>query len=232
MNGKAILALCAAALSASSAAAADRSLSVTTFDKVRIDGPFSVRLTTGVSPFARVSGSQAAIDAVSVDQQGRTLIVRGNPSSWGGNYPGKSRGPVEISVGTQDLAAAYVNGPGSLQIDRIKGLSFDLAVQGSGSASVADARVDQMKVSISGVGTVSIAGSAPKLTALVRGTSALDASRLAVKDVTVGAEGPAQVRVNASNSAKVDARGVSSVEVAGGGACTVSAQGSAVITGC
>ena len=232
MNGKAILALCTVALSASSAAAADRTLSVTTFDKVRIDGPFSVRLTTGVSPFARVSGSQAAIDAVSVDQQGRTLIVRGNPSSWGGNYPGKSRGRVEISVGTQDLAAAYVNGPGSLQIDRVKGLSFDLAVQGSGSASVADAKVDQMKVSISGVGTVSIAGSAPKLTALVRGTSALDASRLAVKDVTIGAEGPAQVRVTASNSAKVDARGVSSVEVGGGGACTVSAQGSAVITGC
>ena len=51
-----------------------------------------------------------------------------------------------------------------------------------------------MKVSISGVGTASIAGSAPKLTALVRGTSALDASGLAVKDATVGAEGPAQVR--------------------------------------
>ena len=49
MNGKAILALCAAALSASSATAAERTLSVTTFDKVRLDGPFSVRLTTGVS---------------------------------------------------------------------------------------------------------------------------------------------------------------------------------------
>ena len=106
MNGKAILALCAAALSASSATAAERTLSVTTFDKVRLDGPFSVRLTTGVSPFAKVSGSAAAIDAVSVDQQGRTLIIRGNPSSWGGNYPGQSRGPVEISVGTQDLSAA------------------------------------------------------------------------------------------------------------------------------
>ena len=231
MNGKAILALCATALSASSATAAERTLSVTTFDKVRIDGPYSVRLTTGVSPFAKVSGSAAAIDAVSVDQQGKTLIVRGNPSAWGGN-PGQSRGPVEISVGTQDLAAAYVNGPGSLQVNRIKGLSFDLSVQGSGSASIADAKVDQMKINISGVGTVSIAGSAPKLTALVRGTSSLDASGLAVKDATVGAEGPAQVRVTATNSAKVDARGVSSVEVAGGGACTVKAQGSAVITGC
>ena len=89
-----------------------------------------------------------------------------------------------------------------------------------------------MKINISGVGTVSIAGSAPKLTALVRGTSSLDASRLSVKDATVGAEGPAQVRVTATNSAKVDARGVSSIDVAGGGACTVKAQGSAVITGC
>ncbi len=232
MKSAAILALFLAALPASQAAAAERTLSVTTFDKVRIDGPYRVRVTTGVSPFARVSGSAAAIDGVSVDQQGKTLIVRSNPSSWGGNYPGQPRGPVEISVGTQDLAAAYVNGPGSLSIDRIKGLLFDLSVQGSGSAAIADAKVDQMKVAISGVGTVSIAGAAPKLTALVRGTSALDASSLAVKDVTIGAEGPAQVRLNASNSAKVDARGVSSIEIAGGAACTVKAQGSAVVTGC
>ncbi|HEU0284609.1 MAG TPA: DUF2807 domain-containing protein [Sphingomicrobium sp.] len=232
MKSAAILALFLAAFPSSKATAAERTLSVTTFDKVRIDGPYRVRVTTGVSPFARVSGSAAAIDGVSVDQQGRTLIVRSNPSSWGGNYPGQPRGPVEISVGTQDLAAAYVNGPGSLSIDKIKGLLFDLSVQGSGSAAIADAKVDQMKVAISGVGTVSIAGAAPKLTALVRGTSALDASRLAVKDVTIGAEGPAQVRLNASNSAKVDARGVSSIEIAGGAACTVKAQGSAVVAGC
>jgi hypothetical protein len=231
MNRTAILALCLASL-ASPAAAAERNLSVTSFDRIRIDGPFKVRLATGVSPFAKVSGSPAAIDAVSVDQQGRTLIVRGNPSSWGGNYPGQARGPVEISVGTQDLSAAWVNGPGSLAVDKIKGLSFDLAVQGSGAAAVANAKVDQMKIAISGVGTVSIAGTAPKLTAIVRGTSSLDASGLAVKDATVGAEGPAQVRVTASNTAKVDARGVSVVDVAGGAACTVKAQGSAVVTGC
>ncbi len=232
MNRSAILAFFLAVLPASQAAAAERTLSVTTFDKVRIDGPYRVRVTTGVSPFARVSGSEAAIDGVSVDQQGKTLIVRSNPSSWGGNYPGQPRGPVEISVGTQDLAAAYVNGPGSLSVDKIKGLLFDLSVQGSGSAAIADAKVDQMKIAISGVGTVSIAGTAPKLTALVRGTSALDASGLSVKDVTIGTEGPAQVKVSASNSAKVDARGVSSVEIAGGAACTVKAQGSAVVTGC
>ena len=217
---------------ATQAIAAERTLSVTTFDRVRIDGPYKVNVATGVSPFAKVSGSPAAIDSVSVDQQGRTLIIRNNPSAWGANDSGKGRGPVEISVGTPDLSAAWVNGSGSLTVDKIKGLSFDLSVQGTGSAAVGDANVDQLKVSISGVGTVSIAGKAPKLTALVRGTSSLDASGLAVKDVTVGAEGPAQVRVAASNSAKIDARGVSSVQVEGGAACTVKAQGSAVVTGC
>jgi hypothetical protein len=97
---------------------------------------------------------------------------------------------------------------------------------------VANANVDQLKIAISGVGTVSIAGTAPKLTAIVRGTSSLDASALAVKDATVGVEGPAKVSLTASNSAKIDARGVSIVDVAGGAACTVTTQGSAVISGC
>ena len=39
------------------AMAAERTLSVTTFDRVRIDGPYKVKVTTGVSPFAKVSGS-------------------------------------------------------------------------------------------------------------------------------------------------------------------------------
>ena len=231
MNKPAILAICLASL-ASPALAAERTLSVTTFDRIRIDGPFKVRVATGVSPFAKVSGSAAAIGGVSVDQQGRTLIVRANSSAWGGNYPNEGRGPVEISVGTPDLSAAWVNGAGSLAVDRVKGLSFDLSVQGSGSAAIGKATVDQLEIAISGAGSVTLAGTAPKLTAIVRGTSSLDASGLAVKDATVGAEGPSQVRVTASNTAKVDARGVASVEIAGGAACTVKAQGSAVVTGC
>ena len=111
MNRTAALALLSSAVS-SQAIAAERTLSVTTFDRVRIDGPYKVKVATGVSPFAKVSGSPAAIDGVSVDQQGRTLIIRNNPSAWGG-YQGKGRGPVEISVGTPDLSP-----PGSTARDR------------------------------------------------------------------------------------------------------------------
>lgn len=213
------------------AVAAERNFSVTSFDKIRVDGPYRVRLTTGVAPFARATGSPAALDGVAIDVQGSTLVVRANRSSWGG-YPGEQSGPVEISVGTHEIGTAWLNGAGSLGIDRVKGLSFDLSIQGSGSAEIAQTSVDQLKVGISGAGSARIAGTAPKLTAVVRGTSVLDASGLAVKDAEVGAEGPSQVRLTATNQAKVDARGVASVELAGGPACTVRAQGSATVSGC
>ena len=230
MNRIAILALSLAAIP-SAASAAERNLSVTSFDRVRVEGPLKVTVTTGVSPFAKIVGSAGAFDSVSVDQQGRTLIVRPNSSNWGG-YPGQSRGSVEVVVGTGDLTQAWVNGAGSLAIDKVKGLSFNLAVQGSGSAAIGKATVDRLDIGLSGSGSATIAGTTPKLTAIVRGSSSLDASGLAVKDATIGAEGPSQVRATASNSAKIDAKGVASVELMGGGACTVKTEGSATVTGC
>lgn len=231
MNAKTALALLVLMGTATPAIAAERTLSVTSFDRIRVDGPFRVKLTTGVAPFARVSGSGTAIDRVSVEVQGRTLVVRGNPSSWGG-YPGQGSGPVEVAVGTPGLTAAWLNGAGSLAINSVKGLSFDLALQGSGSVAVGNANVDQLKISISGAGSVAAAGVAPKLTAMVRGTSSFDGASLRVKDAIVGVEGPSVVKVLATNSAKVDARGTSTVEVAGGPACTVKSEGSATVSGC
>lgn len=224
-------ALCMAAIAASPAMAAERNFSVTSFDRVRVDGPYKVKLTTGVPPFAVATGSAIAIDRVSVSVEGRTLIVRQNPGSWGG-YPGEAPGPVEIEVGTHELSQAWLNGSGTLAIDRIRGLTFDLALQGSGSAAIGDADVDQMKIGISGAGSVTISGKAPKLTAVVRGTSTLDAAGLTAKDALVGAEGPSDVRVLATATAKVDARGTTSVAVGGNPSCTVKAEGSAVVTGC
>ena len=228
------LLLTAAAIAAGAAvpaAAADRNFGVSGFDRVRVDGPYKVRLITGVAPFAIASGPSAALDSVAIDVQGRTLIVRTNRSAWGG-YPGEATGPVTITIGTHDLAAAWLNGAGSLAIDKVRGLSFDLSVEGSGAASIGLVAVDQLKVSIAGTGSASVAGTAPKLTAVVRGVSSLDASALTVKDATIGAQGPATVRATVTNSVKVDAKGPAVVDLAGSPACTVTAAGSSTVSGC
>ena len=219
-------------LAAAPAQGADRNFSVTSFDRIRVDGPYQVTVNTNVAPFARASGTQASLDGVSIKVEGRTLVVRANPSAGWGGYPGEGRGPVTIELGTHELSTAWINGPGALIIDKVKGLSFDLAIQGAGTMRIDNAEVDVLKIGMSGAASTRIAGRAAKLTATVRGTSSLDAESLAIKDAVIGAEGPALVRASVSGTAKVDALGLASVTLAGAPSCETKTQGSATVSGC
>ena len=213
------------------AGAATRSFGITSFTKIRVDGPYRVSLATGVAPFARASGSAAALDRLAIDVQGDTLVVHSNASSWGG-YPGKDAGPVDVSVGTHDLTNAWLNGAGTLAIDRVKGLSFALSVQGSGAGEIGTIDADQMKVSIVGTASAKLTGQTRKLTALVRGISTLDAARLVARDATIGAEGTATVDANATNAVSIDASGPATVRLAGNPSCTLNVSGSTSVSGC
>jgi hypothetical protein len=216
---------------AAPAAAETRNFGVSGFDKVRVDGPFKVRLTTGVAPFARATGSARAIDQVALDVRGQTLVVHANQSSWGG-YSGDTIGTVEIAIGTHELSAAWLNGSGSLDINAVKGLSFDLSVQGSGGAAIAKADVDQLRVNVIGTANASLGGRAGKMTAIVRGGSSLDAAGLTAKDAMIGAEGAATVKAAVTNEVTINGSGTATITLTGDPACTVRASGSTSVSGC
>ncbi len=219
------------ALGTAQAHAAPRNFGITDFDRILIEGPYRVTLSTGVAPFASASGSATALDRVVVEVQGRTLHVHVSRSSWGG-YPGQDPGPVEVSVGTHDLNQASLTGSGTLAIDKIKGLSFNLSVQGSGLARIGQADVDQLQVSVAGTGGAIVSGTAPKLNATMRGISSLDASALIIKDATLSADGAATVKANVTNSATITGSGPATFELAGNPACTSQVAGSASVSGC
>ena len=213
------------------AGAATRNFGVTSFTKVRVEGPFKITLATGVAPFAKASGSSIALDRVDVDVQGDTLVVRSSASSWGG-YPGTDPGPVAISIGTHDLTNAWLSGAGTLAIDRVRGLSFALSVQGSGRAEIGSVDADQMNVSVVGSGSARLAGRAKKLTALARGLAELDAGGLAATDATIGAEGATTIDANVSDAATVDASGPATIRLTGRPSCTLKVAGSTSVSGC
>jgi hypothetical protein len=218
-------------LAATPSEAATRNFGVSGFDRVRIEGPYRVTLTTGIAPFARAIGSASALDGLAMDVQGRTLVVRPRRSTASG-YLSESPGTVDIVIGTHELSAAWLNGAGSLAIDRVRGLMFDLSVQGSGLASIGEVAVDQLKVGLGGSGSARISGAALKLTTIMRGMATLDAGELAVKDLVLGAEGPATVRLNVTGTAQVDARGTAAVTFTGGPRCETRVAGSASVSGC
>lgn len=231
MNKPFLAALCVLAVTAGPADAATRNFAITSFDRVRVDGPYKVQLATGIAPFASATGSAQALDGLSIDVQGRTLVVHVNRSAWGG-FSSQSPGPVTITLGTHDLSSVWLNGSGSIAIDRVSGLSFDLSVQGSGLASIDQVSVDQFRIGLGGAASARLAGRALRLNAIVRGSSSLDAAALQMTDITVSAEGPAIVKGAVSGTAKIDAFGVAAVTLTGSPACNVKTQGSATVEGC
>lgn len=226
-----ILAFFLLAAAASPLAAAQRNYSVTDFTRIKVEGPFAVTLATNVAPFARAMGSPRALDRVSLKVDGRTLIIRTDRSAWGG-APDEDFGPVTISVGTHDLEQANLSGPGSLAIDRVGGLVFDLSSFGSGATSIGEVAADRLKIFARGSGSVRVAGNTKQLDAALNGPGLVDASGLTAKDATLSAIGPASIRATVTNSAKLSATGTATIALDGGAACERKVSGSAVVTGC
>ena len=165
---------------AAPAAAADvtRNFGVSGFDRIRVDGDYKVVLTVGAPPFARAKGSMRALDPVDIRVEGRTLVVRSKTSaSWGG-YPDESPGPVEVTIGTHELSAAFVNGAGSLAINKVRGLKFEASAQGAGALSIDRVEVDQFQLALAGAASAKLSGTAIKFTATIRGSSSLDGEGL------------------------------------------------------
>ena len=231
MSSRLLLFACATAVVASPALGAQRNFSVTDFNRVRVDGPYRIKLSTGVSPFARATGQATALDGVSIEVQGQTLVIRKNPSSWS-SYPGQSSGPIDIAVGTHDLTTIWLNGSGALSVDKAKAMTFELAVQGAGSVAIGHLDSDHLRAGLSGTGSAVVGGTSAEVTAIVRGTSSFDGSALTAKDATIGADGSSVVKLTATNTAKIDTEGTASVELGGRPACTARASGSAEISGC
>ncbi len=231
MRISALVALATATAFAAPLAAAERNYSVTDFTRIRVEGPFAVTLATNVSPFARASGSLRALDRVSLRVEGRTLIIRTDRFAWGGAAD-EDAGPVTIAVGTHDLEQASLNGPGSVAIDRVRGLDFSLNAFGSGAVSIAEVATDRLHIFAQGSGSTRVSGVTKRLDAAIDGPGLIDASGLAAKDASLSAFGPASVRAKITNSVKLMASGTATIAIEGGAACERKVAGSAVVTGC
>ena len=220
----ALLALSAAA----PAAANERTLSVTDFDRLRVEGNFVVEVTTGRGTSARLSGSQMAIEGATVEVQGRTLTVRRNASAWGG-YPGKPVGLATVTLTVPALQSASVSGAAVVRIDRMRGPRIALSLGGAGALTVAQVTSDRLDVALLGAGRVTVGGTVADLIATVRGSGDLDAAKMAVADAKLFSGTAGTVTLAARRSAAIEASGSGSVTVTGKPACTVTNSGAGTV---
>ena len=141
----------AASAAATPAPRPTRNYSVTDFDRIRLDGPYKVRLVTDVAPFARASGSQAALDGVAIEVQGRTLSSAPT-ARHGAAIPAGRRARSKSASAPTISPPPSSTGRAACRSTRSAGCRSSCAFQGAGAATIAKVDVDQLKVGISGSG--------------------------------------------------------------------------------
>lgn len=214
---------------APAAHAAERGFTITDFDRIRIEGPYQVQITTGRGTTAQASGERAAIERVALQVQGRTLTIRPDRNAWGG-YPGEAQGgPVTITITTGELRTVMLYGSGSVRIDRARGPRIEFIVQGSGRLEVGRVETDRLDIGMTGSGAAKLAGNVKLLNAVVRGSAALDGSALMANDLVLNTESASDVALGARTSAKVQSTGAGNTSITGSAACSVTAAGAGMV---
>lgn len=220
-----LLILAAASALPVPAAAADRTVVVTSFTRLRIDGPFVVEVRTGASPAARASGDAAAIERVDISQNGDTLIVRMGGKGWGERPGAKATAPVRIMLATPRLEGVAGGAGADVRVGAMKGTRVDLMLTGAGKLDVARVDADQLVATVVGTGALAAAGKAVRARLMVNGPGTIAAPGLVADDLVTRVEGAGEVTAAARFTAQVTSTGLGKVTVLGKPKCQVRAPG-------
>ncbi|MFM9827564.1 MAG: GIN domain-containing protein [Sphingomonas sp.] len=218
-------------LLASAANADDRSYSVSSFERIRIEGPFDVRLQTGKAPSGRVVSDTRTLDLLDLHIDGTTLVVRLNGKGWAEAPAARSVAPV-LTLTTLQLRSAVVNAGGRLTLAGARAPRVDLAVNGSGAIVASALDADDVRATIIGTGTISVTGRAGQAQLLTNGSGRIAAEGLAAGDLVVRVDGTGETNARARYTARVTTNGLGRVTVAGNPKCDVRAlAGGPIICG-
>jgi hypothetical protein len=191
---------------------------------VQVEGPFQVTVVTGKGSGAVATGSQQALDQISIVVEGRTLRIRPNRSAWGAP-PKAGEGGLKVALSTHELTAATLAGSGTLAIDKARGMRLDVALSGSGRITIGQVEADRLNLQMLGAGALVLSGRAKSLRATVTGQGALDAAGLVADDAEIAADSTGNITLGVRRAAKVASSGAGDVTISGTPACTLSGSG-------
>lgn len=219
-----------ALLLAPAAKADERTVMVTGFDGVRVEGPFAVDIATGTAATATISGDARAVDSVDVRVDDRILVVTVNSSAWGG-WPGDTPERPRIAVATPRLQSVVLNGSGRVAVDRLRGQEVAVTLTGSGAIAIGEVDADDLRASLAGTGTIALAGDARRARFTASGAGSYDAADLMVGDLTVLAESGGDSSFRSRGTAAVTATGMGAISVAGTAPCDITGPGTVLCEG-
>lgn len=210
------------ALGASPASASERSWHLGSAERLQVEAPLAVTVTTGAGNAVRATADDPhVLEALEVTVNAGTLLIR-----LAGNAvrPATSlRGAVTVAVPRLQSVALFADAP--VSVAGMRGDRVMLTVTGKGALTVTALDTPQLVATLIGGGSVSLAGRAAEVRLAASGIGSdagtIDAAGLVTDRLVIQAGDAAQVRAAARSTATVRASAGSVVDVAGNAACTV-----------
>lgn len=215
------------------ATAASRERSIGSFDRLRVAGPFEVRIESGRPASARIEADDRLLDRIEVAVEGDTLVVRMGHEGWGGmaaDRDGARAAPPLVTLSTPALRSIAVSAGGHVVAGRVTGERVNLAVDGAGAIEVAAAQADDLSATVIGAGSLTVAGKALHARLLTNGPGTIDAGALDASDLTVRLDGTGETRARARYTARITDTGIGRVTVLGDATCIVAAAAGGPVT--
>jgi hypothetical protein len=210
---------------AAPAHAADRSYVVTNFDRIRVDGPYSVQVEVGTGgAAASASGDDRALDGLDISVNGSTLTVRKGSQGWGER--GKASGPPPVVIlRTPAVRGVVVVGGAKLALaGTLRTIRLDLQITGAGTIDARGVDADDVVVTVIGNGNVALAGRSARARFSTNGGGSVAATALDAGEIVVTLEGAGETRASARYFADLTNRGLGLIAITGHPKCTIRGQ--------
>lgn len=180
------------------------------FTKLRIDGPFDVKLSQAGSDQATVVADDNLEPLVETLVEGDTLVVRMRRDTGF-----TTRLAPTVRIDARALQAVAINGSGDLTVERFKADGLGLTVIGSGDVHFGLVELKDLSVSISGSGDVRMAGRAEQQTWKISGSGDVDARSLTGRTARVELNGSGDVAIGVTEQLDAQLSGSGDLSYAG-----------------
>lgn len=198
---------------------------VAAFERLRVEGPYTVELVAG-APRAEAEGDVAALDRLAIRVDAGTLIVSGGVPSWDARHATAGGGAkVRVRLATPALRAVRVAGNAVVRVTRLEGADTSVSLAGDGRVAISGIDAQTIAATLSGGGAIALAGRAMRARITNAGSGTVDAGALAIGEARLATQDRGGIRATVRYRAQLIAGGAGVIEVLGTPECRISGPG-------
>lgn len=151
----------------------EKSRAIGAFSKLRVEGPFDVRINQAGGEGLKVSADDNIEPLIESRIDGDTLILRVQERA---GYSTRHAPVVWLDV--KQLQSLQISGSGDVSMERLKGDNLSVSLSGSGDLRIGLLEVKQLTAHLSGSGDLQVAGRAEQQSWALHGSGDVDARSL------------------------------------------------------